>query len=29
VAGPEEFETIVEVLGGALEEASERMAVAR
>jgi adenosylmethionine-8-amino-7-oxononanoate aminotransferase len=29
VAGTDEFERIVEVLGGALEEASERMAVAR
>jgi adenosylmethionine-8-amino-7-oxononanoate aminotransferase len=29
VAGPDEFETIVDVLGGALEEASERMAVTR
>ena len=29
VAGPEELETIVDVLGGALEEASEWMSVAR
>jgi adenosylmethionine-8-amino-7-oxononanoate aminotransferase len=29
VAGPEEFEEIVRILGGALEEASDRMAVAR
>jgi adenosylmethionine-8-amino-7-oxononanoate aminotransferase len=29
VAGPEEFERIAEILGGALEEASDRMSVAR
>jgi adenosylmethionine-8-amino-7-oxononanoate aminotransferase len=29
VAGPEEFERIAEILGGALEEASDRMSVAK
>jgi hypothetical protein len=29
VAGPDEFEEIVRILGGALDEASDRMAVAR